>query len=716
MPVRHGLESLSDMDRNACPTASECAAVGQKAISYQQNGLAGTPSVMFTRAQAIAQIQTPSDPPLHMAFPRSLLVPCQVAVVLFIAGAWPARAQDPALTLQRPGSGAIHLELDGDPARDHDLEFSRDLLKWEPLLSLRLPSSPFEWSDPLASSRPRGFYRLAQWSGSATRALADNFRLMDHEGRSRELFYQSDSQVVVLLFVDPDSASSLAASLADLENTFGARSVVFWIIDPLSESRSDLAAMASAWELNMPILHDVAQIVSRAYDVERGTEAVAIDTATWRVIYRGAIAGSASGELSAPSYLADALAAFLGRQPAVYSRTPATDYVLPLAPSLPVSYEREIAPLLIQNCVRCHSPGNIAPFSLSNHQAVAARATKIRHAILTGEMPPWFADPEYGAFENDWSLPEASARALVDWIDQGALRGEGSDPLADFFANTPPPTDYPVDWPSELGEPDLIITIPTQNIPANGEVDYRYFEVHPNIPTDTYLRAAIIKPGNREVVHHGLVFLGNLFQTFGQGAGLRGYFAGYVPGLPAYAFPPDTGKFIPANPTLTFQMHYQTNGRSQTDETQLGLYFHSTPPSMEYRTTAASTTSINIPPGEREYTREASVVLSATKATLLYELSPHMHYRGARMEYEALYPDGGIDKILSVPHYIFDWQLVYRLAEPKWMPAGTVIRARGAFDNSAQNPLNPNPAATVGFGEQSDDEMFIGYINYAVPR
>jgi hypothetical protein len=353
---------------------------------------------------------------------------------------------------------------------------------------------------------------------------------------------------------------------------------------------------------------------------------------------------------------------------------------------------------------------------MSDYDTIEAWAPSIRHAVLSGEMPPWFADPEYGAFENDWSLPEESARALIDWIDQGAPRGTGPDPLADLFANTPPPTDFPVNWPSELGQPDLIVSIPNQSIPANGEIDYRYLEVRPNIPADTYLRAAILKPGNREVVHHGLVFLGTTFQTFIQGAGLNGYFAGYVPGVRSTAFPPGTGKLIPANPTLTFQMHYQANGSPQTDRTQLGLYFHASPPRMEYRTTAASTTSINIPAGEREYTREATVVLSSTEETVLYELSPHMHYRGARMEYDAIYPGGATEKLLSVPHYIFDWQLLYRLAEPKVLPAGTIIRARGAFDNSPQNPLNPNPAATVGFGEQSDDEMFIGYINFGVRR
>ena len=644
-------------------------------------------------------------------------VPCQLAVLLLsLAWAWPAPGQDLGLALEQTGSGAIQLELKGQPTLDHSLEVSQDLLKWEPLLSLRMPSAPFEWTDPLSSSRPRGFYRLSQWADGAPRAQADNFRLMDHEGRSQELFYQSAVDAVVLLFINPDSGNSLAGTIADLEDTLGKQSVAFWIIDPLSKSRSELVANALAWQIHTPILHDSAQLVSRAYGVERGPEAVAIDTATWRIFYRGAIAGSASGELPGPSYLADAVTAFLGGQRPAYSRTPATEGILPLASPVVVSYEQEIAPLLIQHCVRCHSPGNIGPFSLSDYQTVVNRASSIRRKILTGEMPPWFADPKWGEFENDWSLSEASARALVDWLDQGAPRGGGSDPLADLFANTPPPTDYPVNWPAELGEPDLVVTIPLQNIPANGEVDYRYLEVRPNIPADTYLRAAIIKPGNRKVVHHSLVFLGNISQTFGQGSGLHGYFAGYVPGIPAYAFPADTGKFIPANPTLTFQMHYQTHGSPQTDRTELGLYFHTTPPSMEYRTTGASTTTINIAPGEREYTREASVVLSSTQATLLYEMSPHMHYRGARMEYEALYPGGETEKLLSVPHYIFDWQLLYRLAEPKWMPAGTVIRVRGAFDNSPQNPHNPNPTATVGFGEQSDDEMFIGYINYAVPR
>ena len=635
-----------------------------------------------------------------------------LASVLFA----PVLAEELSVDVRPAGNDSIRINLHGQPTQDHVLEYSSDLKNWEPLLSLRLPSSPFQWNDPLVPNRGSGFYRLLQWPGSAPREEAADFRLIDHEGHTRQLHYYSFQKAIVLFFTDPDADPSLGATLTDLKSSFGAQDTEFWIIDPISENRSDLVTTADTWETDVPILHDSAQLVSRAYQVARGTEVVAIDTASWTVFYRGAIERPAVDGSPAQPYLSDALTAFFGGQASTYRHTPATGHPLPLGPTELVSYEEVIAPMIIESCVRCHSPNNIAPFSLDSYESLASWAHEIREVTLTGEMPPWFADPEFGSYEDDWSLSEESLRALVDWIDQGALKGDGADPLADFVANTPPPSEYPFNWPAELGEPDMILTIPTQNIPANGEVDYRYIELSPNIPADTYLRAAIIKPGNREVVHHSLAFIGSTFEAFIQGAGLNGYFAGYVPGVQAKAFPPNSGKLLKANPTLTVQMHYQTNGRPQTDMTQLGLYFHSTPPEMEYRTTAASTRNINIAPGVREYTREASVVLSATEPTLLYELSPHMHFRGSRMEYDAIYPNGEVEKLLSVPHYIFDWQLLYRLAEPKSLPAGTEIRVRGAFDNSPQNPENPDPVQSVRFGEQSDEEMFIGYINFAMRR
>lgn len=624
------------------------------------------------------------------------------------------RAEEPSVDVNAD-RGTTNLVLKGAVGQEHVLEYSPDLVNWEPLLSLDLPASPFSWSDPLAPGRAQGFYRLAQWTNSAPpREHADNFRLIDHRGRSQILQYNTHLEAIVLLFVDPTADQALGATLKDLERTYAGQNIAFWAIDPVSETRDQVLATAERWGTNMPILHDEGQLVSQAYGVTHGTEALLVEADHWDVVYRGALEDTPQGPLPGNSYLKDALNAFLQGADPAFRRTPTSSYPIALPPVEPVSYEEAIAPLLIKHCVRCHSPGNIAPFNLTDYQTVKDFSHDIEHAVLTGEMPPWFADPAIGTFGNNSSLPREEARTLLNWVAQGSPRGEGPDPLAEFFDDSPPPSDYPTTWPSELGEPDMILKIPRQNVPADGEVDYRYLEVRPRIPRATYLKAAIIKPGNTEVVHHSLVFLGSVFETFLQGAGLNGFFAGYVPGQRAQAFPEGTGKLIPANPVLTFQMHYQPNGIAQTDETELGLYFHATPPAREYMTTAASTTTINIPAGAREYTREASIVLSQTQSTVLYEFSPHMHFRGARMEYEAVYRNGQVEKLLSVPYYEFDWQILYRLQQPKILPPGTTIRIRGAFDNSVQNHENPNPNVPVAFGEQSDDEMFIGYLNYIV--
>jgi hypothetical protein len=330
---------------------------------------------------------------------------------------------------------------------------------------------------------------------------------------------------------------------------------------------------------------------------------------------------------------------------------------------------------------------------------------------MTGEMPPWHADPAHGVFANDTSLPKAEAAMLVAWIDAGAPRGDGPDPLA--AQDTRPAANFPNAWPIELGEPDYIVSIPRYTVAANGEIPYQYVTVPVDVPTEKWLRAAVILPGNTKVVHHSLVFMGSLLDVLLNRGGLGGYFAAYVPGLKPAPFPEGTAKRLPADAQVTFQMHYTAIGNEETDETKLGLYFAKEPPKVELRTTAAANLNIQIAPGVAEYEREASVVPSVSKPILLYELSPHMHYRGSRFKFEAVYPDGTSEVLLSVPRYEFHWQTLYRLTQPKRLPAGTRIRCRGAFDNSPQNDENPNPDATVRFGEQTDDEMFIGYLNYS---
>jgi hypothetical protein len=612
------------------------------------------------------------------------------------------------------------LELRGEAGHEYRIEGTADLngkTSWEPLLQLIVPPTGFAWDDPTSASAPRRFYRVTKLPPFVERDAAGDFRLLDQSGKSRGLHYLADRRAVVLVVIDPGCATldQSASVLKALRDRFTSQGVVFWWIATGSPaSREELAARAAALGFDGPVLQDTAGLVVRNLGVRAALEVVAVDTADWTVFYRGAINDQTGGDVPpVRQYLSDALENFLAGKAVSPSRTTVAACPLPLADGVTPSYATDIAPLLQRSCVHCHSAGNIAPWEMKGYEAVKNYASLIKANVLTGAMPPWHADPAFGTFSNDASLKPDEARMLARWVADGAPRGDGPDPLADLFASQPPPADYPNTWPADLGKPDFIASIPRFTVPAGGLVDYQYITVPLKIPEEKWLKAAVVLPGNPKVVHHSLVFMGSLLDVLLSRGGLGGYFASYVPGMKAGAFPEGTAKRLPANASVTFQMHYTTVGTIEQDETRIGLYFADAPPKAELITTAAATVSIQIPPGVPEYEREASVVPSAGKDILLYEMSPHMHYRGLRFKFEAVFPNGTTETLLSVPKYDFHWQTLYRLAEPKRLPAGTRIRCTGAFDNSPQNPDNPNSKATVRFGEQTADEMFIGYLNYS---
>jgi hypothetical protein len=438
---------------------------------------------------------------------------------------------------------------------------------------------------------------------------------------------------------------------------------------------------------------------------------VAIDWATATVFYRGAVEedcnpGSASAARTTP--LADAVTRFLS------DRSPAVEFVRSTGPALALGtpkvadYRTEIAPLLREKCQTCHRPGDIGSWAITNHASVADRTFSIRANLMEGLMPPWHADPSHGAFENDMNLNPAERETLVGWLDAGAPRGAGADPLAE-------PAGQPGTWP--LGTPDLVLRLPRQNIPARGEVPYSYLFVTNSLPTNRWIRAAAVRPGNPSVVHHALVFQvvpGTLSQMLAQvnaiQGGLAGYFAAFVPGMKQSFYPPGTGKLLAGRGILVFQMHYTPNGTATTDASEIGLYLSDRAPASELKTSAAYNTAIDIQPGQKGYRIQGERTFAT--AVDVRELSPHMHYRGNSMRFEAVLPDGSVRTLLNVPKYDFAWQALYRLAEPVRLPAGSRLRIQGTFDNSRWNPFNPNAASRVGFGEQTDDEMFIGYVNY----
>jgi hypothetical protein len=606
----------------------------------------------------------------------------------------------------------LRMSLTGNADSVGVLEGTEDLNggEWRPLLQLGAISGHHEWMDPENRAQARRFYRLNR-SPRPPLLPVPNFRLNDHQGFSHELFREGDARAVVLVFTEAQGMESHWRQLKPIVEAQSAAGVQFWMVDPMDD-RSAMAAAATRVGVTIPVLQDSAQLVARSYGASASGEAVVLEAESLTTVYRGAIEDAfevATGSPVRQAYLADALTRFTaGERPVVeYSRTQGQPWRL--EDSGVASYRNEIAPLLQAKCVTCHRPGEIGSWAITNHATVQAKSAAIRANVLESLMPPWHADPAHGKFENDFSLTPQQQARLIAWLDAGAPREAGTDPLE----TVPPSAGL---WP--MGQPNVVLKISTRQIQATGQMPYAYVTVNNPLKTNAWLRAAVIRPGNRAVVHHALIFYikaGSPSQMAAdflaiQG-GLNGYYAGYVPGMDQREYPAGTAKYLPAGGALVFQMHYTPNGKSTTDATEMGLYLSPTPPAMELKTGAASSTAIDIPAGERNHRMVAE--RSFDKAVDIHELSPHMHFRGDSMRFEAFLPDGSSQILLNVPKYDFNWQALYRLSQPVRLPAGSRIRISGGFDNSRWNPFNPDAKSRVRFGEQTDDEMFIGYVNYS---
>jgi hypothetical protein len=553
--------------------------------------------------------------------------------------------------------------------------------------------------------------------------------LIDHQGKSRSLYYFENDPATrgfALIFTGNGCANvqALVASIKSLRDQFSSQGIVFWMVDANSaDNRSNIVVEANALGLDLPILHDRAQIVARAYHATTTPEVVCVDKLGWRIFYRGTIDDRIGSSTNANTqyYLKNALVDFLANRSVTPRQTHTNGCPITLVSRATPSYATEIAPLLLNKCYSCHNVGSIAPFAMTNYSVVATQALSMRAEVLAGRMPPWHADPAFNTFTNDSSLTPTEAAMLVQWLDAGAPRGAGPDPLA----TAPPSTNYPFAWPAALGTPSNIITITPQSIPATGTINYRYVDYTYTGPT-VWLRAAVLLPGTVAVVHHILAYHKGVDNT------LFSFLTGYAPGSSIGAFPPGTAKLLTNNTQLQFQLHYIAIGDPTNDTSHLGLYTTPITTNAPLVQSSAPNPYFAIPANTAEYeTNTANVVLSANKGVYLYELSPHLHTRGSRFKYEAIYPAGNnppTEVLLSVPYYVFHWQTSYRFAQPKYLPPGTSIRCTAAWDNSIQNrelmelfndPDNPNhaqydPNLAIYWGDQTWNEMFIGYFNYSV--
>jgi peroxiredoxin len=542
-----------------------------------------------------------------------------------------------------------------------------------------------------------------------------NFSLLDYRGKYFEL-HRAEGRAVVLFFTGngcPIARQSIP-KLRSLRRKFADQGVSFWLMNssPQDDRESIEGEAREFYGSSFPILKDDVQLVARTLGVTRTCEAIAINTTNWTIFYRGAIDDQLTEGAQKPrpteKYLEDALSAFLAGKPVPKARTSTKGCLIKfdsgdaLAREAPVSYSETIAPLLQAKCVGCHSPGNIGPFALSSYRKVRGWSEMIREVIVARRMPPWHADPHFGSFANDRSLTPSEARTLVRWIEQDCPRGEGEDPLTNALPRAET-------W--ALGKPDFIIRLPkAQEIPATGVLAYRYMDGDFEMPQDAWVRAAVVRPDNRKVVHHVIVRVKYPAEAAGKPEE-EVFFTSWAPGNTSPECPPGTGKYLPKGARFNFELHYNTTGKAETDRSELGLYLAKEKPSMVFETRATETRDLEIRPGDPD---ERSLCLyHFRRDTLIYDLIPHLHLRGSWFKYEALYPSGRRETLLSVPNYDFNWQTEYRFAQPKRVPAGTWLLCTGGHDNSARNPLNPDPTRRVKWGLQSQDEMFMGFMNVA---
>ncbi|NOT29792.1 MAG: redoxin domain-containing protein [Planctomycetes bacterium] len=590
-------------------------------------------------------------------------------------------------------------------------------------------------------------------SDSPTRDVieVDDFACFDHTGKFQRLSRNSDAKLVVLYVFANECpiVRQQAGGLVELSAEFAPRGVRFLCLDSSPQDRrASVAKEAGELGLTLPILMDETQCVAEMLGLTRTAEALVIESASWKLLWRGPLDDrqnyGGQRDAATRSWLREALEAALAGQPAPpdvpLTKGCALTFLEPRAKH-EVTYVRDVAPILARRCVPCHREGGIGPWKMDGYEKLRGWSEMTREVVLARIMPPWHADPAHGDFLEDIGLAPAEARALVHWVERGAPRGEGEDPLAGKVEPFP-------EWP--LGQPDLIVDLGLQEIPATGRIPNRdiSWELKDHL-SDRWVRALDLRPSNAEVLHHAFAFvpgqqeldtmvdqLAELPKAWKEKATQwlaenpdakelppeysealkrrafqgRTYFAKYFPGQLVEEYPPGTGKLLPAKTKLLIELHYTTTGAPATDRPRLGIYFHDSQPEREIKVASTWNRKVGLQPHQR---LEVSAERAFDHGLTVYALSPHMHYRGRSMRFTAFLPDGKSEILLDVTNYVFDWQANYTLRNPKRLPAGTRIVCDALYDNSAQNEHNPDPNAIVHFGSRTDDEMFVGYIVYS---
>jgi mono/diheme cytochrome c family protein/peroxiredoxin len=558
-------------------------------------------------------------------------------------------------------------------------------------------------------------------AGSQVPAVGEAITGLTFKDVAGKVYYQDDLQkrgpaVFVFLSSECPLAQAYGPRLARLRADFASRGVaLFGVYANADETPEGVAEYAKKWKIEFPLVKDEHGYLARRLGATMTPQAFVIDR-QGVLRYRGAIDDNRTPTLVKRHYLRDAITATLANRAVKEPQTdsPGCELYLPTAQLVKqVTYTGHIARVLQDHCTTCHRPGEVAPFALTSYEKARKYARAIDRYTRARIMPPWKAEPGFGAFSNERRLTEDELALIRRWVKDGSPRGEDRD--------LPPGPRHSSGW--TLGKPDLVLEMPAEyRLAADGEDDYRHFVIPNPFDRDVYLDAVDVRPGNARIVHHVRVLADNSgaarkldaadpgpgYTSFG-GPGFKpvSSIGGWVPGRRPARMVRGTARWLPRGADIVLQVHYCRTGRVEKDRTRLALYLSREPRPVKVRSFWVLNRDFTIPAGAKRH----EVRAQRTLKTAVYALGvfPHMHLLGKEIKVTATLPGGKVLPLVWVRDWDFNWQQGYRFKEPLLLPEGTRVEVVAYYDNSAGNPNNPHsPPKPVGWGKKTTDEMCIG--------
>lgn len=546
--------------------------------------------------------------------------------------------------------------------------------------------------------------------------IANSGSLRDLRGGNRPLHGLGGHKAIVLAFLGADCPVSnlYVPSLIELEKRFRGKQVQFVAVYPNEPEDLDrIAQHVSDRDIPFLCVKDFGQRLAMSIGVTR-VPSIAVLDGDFILRYRGRLDdryGAATRRQKATrDDVAEAVEETLAQKKVSIAETEVDGCLISrnnkTARKTDVTFAKHVAPILQNRCQACHRDGQNAPFALLTYDDAVKHADMLKEVTTQRRMPPWHADSRFGHFANDRRLAKEEIETLSAWVDGGRVRGDDKD--------LPKPREWPKGW--SLGTPDLVLSMPEEfEVPADGVLPYKNWIIDPNFAEDRWVTIAEARPGNPSVVHHIVAYIQKEGQRNPISAdGSLAILVGWAPGDLGLACPPDTAMRLPKGAKLRLEMHYTPTGKAVKDRSSIGITFAKKPPKFELLIGEFANMSFEVPPGNAHYKAEASFRLRADARIISF--APHMHWRGKDYMYEVAYPDGRRETLLSVPRWDFNWQNVYRFEEPLKLPKGAVLHSIAHWDNSANNPLNPDSSKRVRFGLQTWDEMMVGFVAYVWER